>query len=116
MKSGKRFLFFLLPVVLYLLGALGFLFVSESLHRDLSVPTASDRTSPASAEDLRVDLNRVDYDELVNIPSIGPKLARQILQYRLEHGDFESVKELDLVPGIGEKKLELLMDYVYVED
>ncbi len=116
MKSRKRFFLFLLPVTLYLLGSLGLLFLEGSLYRDPSVPAVLERTSPVSPEDLRVDLNRVDYDELVNIPNIGPKLAEQILQYRREHGGFRSVEELDLVPGIGEKKLELLMDYVYVED
>ncbi len=116
MKSRKRFFLFLIPVILYLLGSLGTLFLREPTYVDPTVPVGGDRSRPASIEELRVDLNQVDYDELISIPSIGPKLARQILQYRQEHGAFRSVEELDLVPGIGEKKLRLLADYVYVED
>ena len=116
MKSVKRSLFFLLPVALYLFCALSFLLASDSLYLDPADPAVSDRTRTATVEELRVDLNRVSYDELICIPNIGPKLAEQIIQYRLEHGGFRNVKELDRIPGIGEKKLKILTDYVYVEE
>ncbi len=116
MKSGKRFLLFLVPAVLYLLASLTTLFFAQERLRDTSIPKAVDRMCPATVEELRVDLNKVDFDELCNIPNIGPTLAERILQYRLEHGAFRTVEELDQVPGIGEKKLKLLMEYVYVEE
>lgn len=116
MKSGKRFLFFLIPAVLYLLASLVTVFVAGERLRDTAIPQGIDRNSPATVEQLRVDLNRIEYDELCNIPDIGPALAERILEYRSEHGMFQAVAELDSVPGIGEKKLKLLMEYVYVED
>lgn len=116
MKSGKRFLFFLIPAVLYLLASLMTLFVAQERLRDTVITQRTDRSSPATVEELRVDLNRIEFDELCNIPDIGPTLAERILEYRAEHGMFQTVEELDSVPGIGEKKLKLLMEYVYVED
>lgn len=116
MKSGKRFFVFLLPALLYLAGAFGYFFLSSEKWRDPVVPSAVQRTEPASFQELLVDLNRVEYDELINIPGVGDKLAKEILRYRQEHGAFGSVAELDRVPGIGEKMLALLSNYVYVED
>ncbi len=116
MKSGKRFFFYLLPVLLYLVGTFGFFFLSVERWRDPMVPSANYRTGPASLEDLQVDLNQVDHEELSNIPGIGDKLAEEIIRYREENGGFDSVAELDRIPGIGEKKLKLLTEYVYVED
>lgn len=116
MKSGKRFLFYLLPVLLYLACALGALFLSSEQWIDPAVPSVNDRMEPASLEDLQVDLNRVSYDELNDIPGVGDKLAKEIIRYREEQGAFGSVAELDRVPGIGEKKLAIIAEYVYVED
>ena len=116
MKSGKRFLLFLIPAILYFLCSLGVLFFASERQRDTLVATATDRHHPATVEELRVDLNRIDYDELATIPGIGKSLAERIIQYRLEHGAFSSVEELDHVSGIGEKKLKTLMEYVYVEE
>jgi competence ComEA-like helix-hairpin-helix protein len=48
-----------------------------------------------------IDLNTATEVELELLPSIGPALARRIVEYRGSHGLFKSVEELDAVPGIG---------------
>ena len=61
-----------------------------------------------------VDLNTAGVDELTTLPGIGESLAKRIVDYRTEHGPFESPEALMEVSGIGEKKLEELRDYVTV--
>jgi competence protein ComEA len=39
-------------------------------------------------------------------------MAQKILDYRQDHGAFQSVDELDAVPGIGPKRLDQLRDLV----
>ena len=53
-----------------------------------------------------VDINTATAEELQQLMGIGPVLAQAIVDYRAEHGPFESVDELLEVSGIGETKLE----------
>ena len=62
----------------------------------------------------RMDLNKATAGELERLPGIGPVLAQRIVTYREECGVFFSVEELTEVPGIGEKTLDSLRDYVSV--
>jgi len=38
---------------------------------------------------------------------IGPKKAEAIIQYRKEHGDFKTLKDLENVSGIGTKTIQI---------
>ncbi len=69
---------------------------------------ASDaRAKPASA---RVDLNAASEDELLDLPGIGPTLARRIALGR----PYRSVDDLRHVRGIGESRMEDLRPLVIV--
>ena len=61
------------------------------------------------------NLNTATPLELMELPGIGEVLAGRIVTYRLQRGGFASVEELREVRGIGEKRLETLRKYVYVE-
>ena len=55
-----------------------------------------------------VDLNLATAEDLQSLPGIGPSLARRIVAYREEQGDFRSPEELTAVPGIGRAAYERL--------
>jgi len=63
----------------------------------------------------RVDLNRADHVQLVQLPGVGENLARRIEDYRLEHGGFRDVDELRKVSGVGPALLDRLRPFVEVE-
>lgn len=67
-----------------------------------------------AAEEQRIDLNRADGLQLRELPGIGPVLSEAIVTWREEHGGFRTVDELKNVPGIGDKTLAGLRDYVYI--
>jgi competence protein ComEA len=59
-----------------------------------------------------VQLSTATLEQLDSLPGVGPVTAQKILDYRQEHGAFQSVDELDAVPGIGPKRLEQLHELV----
>lgn len=61
-----------------------------------------------------IDLNRATAQILDELPGVGPVLAQNILQWRTEHGRFDSVDQLREVSGIGEAKYAQLKARVRV--
>ena len=64
----------------------------------------------------KININTATAAELELLPGIGETLAGRIIAYREEHGAFGSVSELINVSGIGEGKLEAILDYVTIGD
>ena len=62
----------------------------------------------------RLDVNRATRAELEAIPGVGPSMAAAIVATRDARGGFGTLEELDLVPGIGEKRLQKLAAWLRV--
>ncbi len=81
--------------------------------------TAAVKTIPekstGTAVDFPLDINFADVSELVMVKGIGEITARNIVDYRNRYGYFYSLEELTRVDGIGEKKLEALSGYIYID-
>ncbi len=69
-------------------------------------PTAAETTEPVSAADAPVNINTADEAALRTLQGVGEVLAQRILDYRAEHGPFQTVDELTNVKGIGSGILE----------
>lgn len=70
-----------------------------------------DRADPLHAE-FKVDINSADWSEIVVLPGVGEKLARAIVECRQSNGPFDTLDEIQEVPGIGEKKLQKLKPFL----
>ena len=62
-----------------------------------------------------LDLNTAAAAELTDLPGIGEELADRILEYREEHGPFETTEALMEVSGIGEGKFSALEGLITVK-
>ena len=70
-----------------------------------------ERAEPRTAR-FQVDVNQADWPELVQLPGIGPTLARRIVQSRQADGPFVDHEDLTRVRGIGPKTLEGVRPYL----
>jgi competence protein ComEA len=84
-----------------------------------AVGDTSARGSPTDGEGPppvagKINLNTAGPDELAALPRVGPVLAQRIVDWRVQHGKFQRVEELDAVDGIGPKLLAVLLPLVRV--
>ena len=62
-----------------------------------------------------INVNMATAEELQLLPGIGEARARAVIALRKQRGGFESVDELTLVKGIGDKALEQMRPFVRTE-
>ncbi len=61
-----------------------------------------------------VDLNTASADQLDSLPGVGPVLAQRIVDWRTQHGRFDTIDQLNDVSGIGDAKFADLKALVTV--
>lgn len=81
--------------------------VSVELQDSTLAPVAEEITYP-------IALNSATVEQLIALPGIGEVLAQRILDYRESIGGFSAVEELLNVEGIGEKKLDAMINLIEV--
>lgn len=69
-------------------------------------PTAVETAEPEPPADAPININTADEAALRTLQGVGEVLAQRIVDYRTEHGPFQSVDELTNVKGIGSGILE----------
>ena len=75
------------------------------------------QSPPVAVRDVgRIDINHGSVEELQRLPGIGPVLAGRIIQYRREHGKFGSIRDIQNVKGIGEKRFAQLEPHIHIDD
>lgn len=82
---------------------------------------AFDRNRERLSNDLsgrpafQLDVNTATAAQLSSIPGVGPKMARQIAQYREQNGHFENLNQLLEIEGVGPATLETLTLYLIAD-
>ncbi len=68
-------------------------------------------TQSGSSVEL-ININTATLDELDDLPGIGPTTAQKIVDYRTEHGPFQSIEDIMNVSGIGPATFDRLKDLI----
>lgn len=113
-KGGSTY-FFLALVTLAFLAAV--LYLTFGANRTEQEGYTVQTEQPAREEEIApvrvlVNINTATAEELETVTGIGPVLAQAILDYRAEHGDFQTLDELLEVRGIGSAKLDAMRDEI----
>lgn len=89
-------------------------------HMKVYIPEKGEAIPPLQAayegedSDGKIDLNRATSSELETLPGVGQVTAQAIISYRDQHGPFNAIEDLMLVPGIKEGRFAQLKDGVCV--
>ncbi|MEI5905771.1 helix-hairpin-helix domain-containing protein [Bacillus spongiae] len=71
----------------------------------ITIPKKGEVIDGGTSQGTTLNLNVATKEELETLSGIGPSKAEAIIKYREDNGPFESVDDLQNVPGIGEKML-----------
>ena len=73
---------------------------------------SSDASQSQQDNDGKININTATADELEQIPGVTPRIASNIVQYRMEYGKFISPMELLEVDGISRSLYDSIKIYV----
>ncbi|MBT0608974.1 ComEA family DNA-binding protein [Aequorivita echinoideorum] len=66
-------------------------------------------------EIVKMNLNKATASDIATIPNVSFDLAKKIWEYRILHEKVQSFQELDKIPGITERKLQVIQLYLFIE-
>jgi competence protein ComEA len=87
----------------------------EQIYVGVPAPPGAEPVAGASAAPgvpEKVDLNAATLTVLDTLPGVGPVTAQRILDWRTQHGRFDSVEQLREIEGIGPSRFAKLQDLV----
>lgn len=85
--------------------------VEKTALKAKEAQTAGKQKTQTAAQ--KVNINTADANTLQNLPGIGPKIAKRIIEHRQKQA-FTSPQDLLQVKGIGEKVLQPLLPLISV--
>lgn len=112
-KGGSTYFFLALVTLAFLAAVLYLTFGANRTEQEgYTVQTERAAAEEVAPERVLVNINTASAEELESVSGIGPVLAQAILDYRAEHGDFQTLDELLEVRGIGSAKLDAMRDEI----
>lgn len=90
--------------------------VSEKMMTAPSLPPAAETEPSTETEAITfpISINQAEKEAFMALPGIGEVLAERIVAYRDENGRFDAPEELLNVEGIGQKRLEEILDLITI--
>ena len=86
----------------------------SGIHADLKAEnTTKEETEvqePLTTQNNKININTAGEEELTALNGIGTAKARRIIEFRTVNGEFKSLEELMLVPGIKEGTFSKIKD------
>jgi len=107
--SAERRVIITIVIVVALSALVGTVIKKFPFLRDLTNLLESQELYP------RIDVNKASYEQLLDLPYVGEKTARAIVEYRKNIGRFNSIDDLASVKGVSSGNLPKFKMYLKVK-
>jgi len=77
--------------------------------------TMAERALPVATPSEVININTATVEELTGLPGIGARTAERIIAARRERGSFESLYDLEKIPGMKKQILERIQERIYFQ-
>jgi competence ComEA-like helix-hairpin-helix protein len=89
---------------------------AETLSKDTGKPQPKAASKAPTLKGKTVNINKATEEEMVkNIPLVTPELAKKIVKYRKDNGDFQSLDELLQIDGINRELIKKIKPFLLLE-
>lgn len=119
MKNTSKFL--LLGITLICMGIMIGIYIGKSTNQNYIEltydPTAySDETNESEPRPqiIKININTANETDLTILPGIGESTAKQIVEYREQHGPYIRIEDLKNIKGISDTRLDAIRKYITV--
>jgi competence protein ComEA len=87
---------------------------TSSLNKNIILHHRDKLTIPFRQEQVCININHASISQLTQLSQIGEVIAQRIIDYRVAYGLFQTIEQLMLVKGIGDKTFEKNKDLICV--
>ena len=108
LTKQEKLVLFILGIVLLAGSGLQYLLKKYPQLTDIVNLVETDKIYP------KVDINKAGFQELVDLPYIGPYTAQKIIDYRTQNGPFKTLNQIKFVKGIKEKNFREFSAYLKI--
>lgn len=88
--------------------------IEDHTNAYLSKENTISESSKNTNNDEKININKATQTELETLPGIGPSTAIRIVEYRKEHGKFNSIEDIKKISGIGDRKFSQIKDLIKI--
>jgi comEA protein len=81
----------------------------------VKIDAETETTRYLQKETKKVNINTATSGELINLPHVGPALAKIIIDYRKQNGPLSKIEDIQKVNGIGLHKFNEIKGFSSVE-
>ncbi len=111
MKKGQLILICLTAAFICIL--LG-IYIGRNDNHIILITGRKNTVTTIPQSNRKLDINTATSTQLQQLPGIGDTIAQNIIDYREQNGPFIIIDDLLKVDGIGNGRLEDLLEYIYI--
>lgn len=79
----------------------------------LKINSRAEKLVVLDRSEIKMDINRAALEDLLRTKALPEKLAKELIEYRDEHGAFSVLEEVKNIKGIGESRYKKLEEYFF---